>query len=260
MTAGRLFRWAIAIVAPFFLWVNLSLQASAGEVRVAVAANFTSVAHQIAEEFEAQTGHIAILSFGATGQLYSQITQGAPYDLFLAADHLHPHMIHEQGLGAGPPPTTYAIGKLALWSLDPALIQGDNALRTGNFDHLAIANPETAPYGKAAVETMQALGLFETLEPKLVRGNNIAQTFQFIATGNAEIGFVALSQIAENNNGSRWLVPENLYQPIRQDAVLLENGADNPAAIAFLDHLASPAARRLIEKFGYATSSVEQTE
>lgn len=255
MPAADKIRLVTTVVMSAFLWVSFALHANAAEVRIAVAANFTAVATEIAEAFEAKSGHVAVLSFGSTGQLYSQISQGAPFDVFLAADQIHPQKIHDAGMGSGTPPITYAIGKIVLWSLDPALIQGDDALQEGNFDHLAIANPETAPYGKAAMETLQALGLAETLKPRLVRGNNVAQTFQFIATGNAELGFIAQSQAPKDGNGSQWIIPENLYQPIRQDAVLLRDGASNEAAIAFLDYLTGPKAIRIIKEFGYGTSA-----
>jgi len=251
--AGNIRRLATMVLSTA-LWISLALHANSGEVRVAVAANFTAAASEIAKKFEAESGHAAVLSFGSTGQLYAQISQGAPYGVFLAADQTHPQKILDAGLGAGSPPMTYAIGKIVLWSLDPALIQGDDALQEGNFDHLALANPETAPYGKAAMEAMQALGLAKILEPRLVRGNNIAQTYQFVATGNAELGFVALSQRVGNDNGSQWAVPENLYQPIRQDAVLLRGGENNEAAIAFLNYLSNPEAMRIIAEFGYGNS------
>ena len=225
--------------------------ACAGEVRAAVAANFTEAARQIGALFEAETGHEAILSFGSTGQIYTQITQGAPFDVLLAADQARPKLAIDKGFAVPDSRFTYVSGRIALFSNDPGLVIGAATLRDGGFTRLAIANPVTAPYGAAAVEALTALGLHEQLRPKIVQGNNIAQTYQFVATGNAELGFVAVSQIAGHDRGSRWPVPETLYTPIAQDAVLLTRGADNPAARAFMAFLRSPAARRVTEKYGY---------
>ena len=225
--------------------------ASADEVRAAVAANFTEAARQIATLFEAETGHEAILSFGSTGQLYAQITQGAPFDVFLAADQARPKRAIDEGFAVTGSRFTYVTGRLALFSNDPDLVTDDATLRDGGFTRLAIANPVTAPYGAAAVETLTALGLYNDLRPKIVQGNNIAQTYQFVATGNAELGFVARAQIAGHDRGSRWPVPDALYAPIAQDAVLLTRAADNRAARAFMAFLQSPAGRRVTEKYGY---------
>ncbi|MBO8086116.1 MAG: molybdate ABC transporter substrate-binding protein [Marichromatium sp.] len=224
----------------------------AEEVRVAVAANFTAAMKEIATAFEAATGHTTRISFGSTGKLYTQIVNGAPFDVFLAADQRRPALLVEEGRASAP--FTYAIGELALWSADPALItDGAALLESGAFDRLAIANPKTAPYGAAAMEVLESLGLAETLAPKLVRGDNIAQTYQFVATGNAELGFVALAQIALDPSGSRWEVEQSHYSPIRQDAVLLEGAGSNPAAQALLDYLQGEAARAVITRYGYAT-------
>jgi molybdate transport system substrate-binding protein len=223
--------------------------ARAETVNVAVAANFTAVAEELAGLFKAETGHEAVLSFGATGQLYAQITQGAPFGVLLAADDTRPAQAVAEGLGVEGSVFTYAVGRLALYSTSLALTDGEAALR-GAFSKLAIADPVAAPYGAAAVEAMTALGLYEELRPRLVTGANITQTLQFVDTGNAELGFVAASQVVGRPNV--WLVPEALHEPIRQDAVLLAVGADNPAAKAFVDFLRSPAAVMRIEAAGYS--------
>jgi len=231
--------------------------AESAETHVAVAANFTEAAKEIAEAFSAKTGDTALLSFGSTGQLYTQISQGAPFDVFLAADTERPERAVAEGYAVEDTRFTYAIGRIVLWSREPSLIQGETTLKTAEFDRLAIANPATAPYGAAAVETMTALGVHDDLTPKIVQGNNIAQTFQFVETGNAELGFVALSQLAGREDGSRWVVPADLYAPIRQDAVLLKQGEDEPAASTFLDFLKGPEARSIIARYGYDTEEAE---
>ncbi len=226
-------------------------QASAAQTNVAVAANFTDAAKEIAAAFKAKTGHEAVLSFGSSGQLYTQITQDAPFQVFLSADDERPKKAVDDGLGVADSRFTYAIGKLVLWSKNPDVVKGEKTLTDGKFAKIAITNPVAAPYGAAAVETMKTLKLYDTLQPKFVEGANITQAFQFVDTGNAELGFVALSQLAGKTEGSRWLVPQNLYQPIRQDAVLLKKGADNPAATGFIEFLKGPEARAIIEKYGY---------
>lgn len=228
----------------------------AGKVSVAVAANFTAAAQEIADGFHAKTGHTAGLSSGASGQLYTQITQGAPFDILLSADTTRPELAEQDGWAAPGTRFTYAIGKLVLWSARPGFIDEDGAvLRRGGFTHIAIANPATAPYGAAAIESLKALGLYESAAPKIVQGESIAQTFQFTASGNAELGFVALSQLTGQTAGSRWIVPENLYTPILQDAVLLKAGARNEAAIAFFAFLKSPQAAGIIRRHGYGALS-----
>ncbi len=194
-----------------------------------------------------------MLSFGSSGQLYAQIAQSAPFEIFLSADAERPRKAVDDGLSVAGSRFTYAIGKLVLWSKDSDLVKGEETLRGGAFGKLAIANPVGAPYGAAAVETLKGLKLDAALQPKLVQGNNIAQTFQFIDTGNAELGFVALSQLAGKSEGSRWMVPQSLYAPIHQDAVLLKTGASNEAASAFMTFLKGPDARAIIERYGYAT-------
>lgn len=221
------------------------------EVKVAVAANFNEPMKEIAAAFEKSTGHKLVLSFGATGQFYAQITQGAPFEILISADKTTPAKAIREGHAVAGTAFTYAVGKLVLYGKSLDLAAGAAVLKDGKFAKIAIANPATAPYGAAAVETMKSLGVHARLEPRIVQGNNIAQTFQFIETGNAEIGFVALSQVISAKNGSRWLVPANLYAPIAQDAVLLKVGTASDAAKAFLSFLKGPQARAVIEKYGY---------
>jgi molybdate transport system substrate-binding protein len=232
-----------------------ALPAPAAETNVAVAANFTDAANEIAAAFKEKTGHDAVLSFGSTGQLYTQITQDAPFEVFLAADDERPRKAEEEGLAVPGSRFTYAIGKIVLWSKDPSGVRGQATLRNGDFTRIAIANPTTAPYGAAAVQAMQALGVYDQLEARIVQGNNIAQTYQFVETGNAELGFVALSQVVGDTEGSRWEVPADLYEPIRQDAVLLAKGENSEAANAFVDFLRSPEAAPIIAKYGYGTAA-----
>ena len=242
---------ATALFATFVL----SAQAMAGQTNIAVAANFTDAVKEIAAAFKSKTGHDAVLSFGATGALYTQITQDAPFEILLSADTERPKKLVDDGLGVADSRFTYAIGKLVLWSKSTELVKGEETLKRGAFTKLAIANPTAAPYGAAAVETLKALKLDETVQPKIVQGNTIAQTFQFIDTGNAELGFIALSQLAGKTEGSRWMVPQTLYSPIKQDAVLLKKGASNEAATAFMIFLKGAEARAIIEKYGYAIDS-----
>lgn len=239
-------------VAVALAWV--AAPALAAETNVAVAANFTGSAKEIAEAFKARTGHTAVLSFGSTGQFYNQITQDAPFQVFLAADDRRPAQLVGDGLGVEGSVFTYAVGKLVLWSKDADAVKGEETLKNGTFQKISIANPIAAPYGAAAIETMKALGVYETLQPRIVQGNSIAQAFQFIDTGNAEVGFAALSQTI-GKGGSTWHVPQDLHEAIKQDAVLLKKGADNEAAIAFMQFLKSAEARVIIEKYGYASGS-----
>jgi molybdate transport system substrate-binding protein len=239
-----------ALAAAAYLLVHA--QAFAGSVNVAVAANFTEPAKEIAALFKARTGHEAVLSFGSSGQFYTQIKEHAPFGILLSADDERPKKLVSDGLGVEPSRFTYAIGKLVLWSKDANAIKGEETLKAESFNKLSIASPTTAPYGAAAVETLKALKLYDTLQPKIVMGNSIGQAFQFVDSGNAEIGFVALSQLMPNAGGSRWMVPQTLYTEIRQDAVLLKPAENNEAATAFLAFLKSPDARAVIEKFGYA--------
>jgi len=241
----------LALLAAGALALGTTFSAHADQTNVAVAANFTDAANEIAKVFKEKTGHEAILSFGSTGQLYTQITQEAPFQVFLAADDERPAKAIEEGFGVPDSQFTYAIGTLVLWSQDPDLVQGEETLKSGDFTKIAIANPEAAPYGAAAVQTMKAIGVYDQLEPKLVQGNNISQTLQFVETGNAELGFIALAQVARNDDGSRWVVPEDLHDAIRQDAVLLKTGEDSEAAKAFVEFLQGPEAAVIIKEFGY---------
>lgn len=225
--------------------------ARAGEVHVAVAANFTEAAKEIAGRFAAASGHRTVLSFGSTGQLYAQISQAAPFEVFLAADRVRPRRALDEGLAVAGSQVTYATGRIVLFSPDPVLVSGEATLRDGRFSRIAIANPATAPYGVAAIETMQTLGVLEALHGRLVQGTNIAQAYQFVETGNAELGFIALSQLVGHSRGSRWIVPPGLHAPIAQDAVLLNQGAENPAATAFLHFLQGPEADAVKRKHGY---------
>lgn len=226
--------------------------ALAGEVQVAVAANFTEPAQEIATAFKAATGHTATLSFGASGQFYAQIAHGAPYEVFLSADAERPQKAEQEGLAVAGTRTTYAIGRLVLYSRTPGLVDAKGAvLASGRFAKLAIADPATAPYGVAAVQTLQKLKVHEAVKPKIVMGTSIAQAYQFVATGAADLGFVALSQVINEPGGSRWLVPAADHAPIEQQAVLLKTGEGDPAAKAFLAFLKSPAAVGIIRKYGY---------
>jgi molybdate transport system substrate-binding protein len=227
---------------------------SSDPVRVAVAANFSEPARELAALFEETSGRRAVLSFGSTGQLFTQIAQGAPFDVLLAADQETPARVIAEGLGVNESLFTYAIGEIVLYGKSVDLSEGEGVLRRASFQRLAIANPVTAPYGRAALEVIQALGLEALLRPKLVQGNNIAQTFQFVETGNAELGFVARSQVLGRNPASLWRVPPGLYSPIRQDAVLLKGAAARAPARQFFAFLAGPDARRVIRKYGYGTS------
>ena len=243
--------WFVATLAALTF---SAFQAGAAEVNVAVAANFSAPMQIIAADFERVTGHKALLSLGATGKFYAQIENGAPFDVLLAADDETPaRLIAEKHAVAGSA-FTYAIGRLVLWSAQHGFIDAQaTALKTGRFEHLALANPKLAPYGRAAVETLAALKL-DVPPNKIVTGENIAQTFQFVASGNAELGFVALSQVWKDGkltSGSGWIVPTTLHAPIKQDAVLLDKGRNNAAAIALLAYLKSPAARAVIQRFGY---------
>lgn len=229
--------------------------ASAGEVKVAVAANFTEAAREIGAAFEKATGHEAIFSFGSTGQLFTQITQDAPFEVFLAADQARPEKTVTDGFAEASSRFTYATGRIVLFSKDKDLVKGEETLKEAAFAKIAIANPATAPYGTAAVETMKKLGVYEALQPKIVQGNNIAQTYQFVETQNAEIGFVALSQVANHEDGSRWIVPDDAHSTIAQDAVLLKKGLNNEAAAAFVEFLRGEEARAIKEKYGYGAGS-----
>jgi molybdate transport system substrate-binding protein len=225
--------------------------AAAAPTRVAVAANFTVPAKEIAAAFEKASGRTASLSFGSSGQFYTQIRQGAPFAVFLSADAERPAKAEAEGLAVKGTRFTYATGRLVLYSRTPGLADGGAVLKGGTFQKLAIADPATAPYGAAAVQAMRTLGVYEALKPKLVQGASITQAYQFTATGAAELGFVALSQVAGETRGSRWLVPQSLHAPIAQQAVLLKAGEKDPAARAFLAFLKGPQAKAIIRRHGY---------
>ena len=229
--------------------------ARADVVQVAVAANFTAPARALAEVFARTTGHEARLSFGATGAFYTQIKNGAPFDVLLAADDERPARLEKEGDTVAGSRFTYATGQLVLWSAKPGLVDDEGAvLKHGQFGKIAIANPKNAPYGAAAVEAMNKLGLAAALQPKLVTGESIGQTYNFIATGNAELGFVALAQVLEGGklkSGSMWVVPAQYHAPIIQDAVILKRAANNPAAKAWMELLKTPQSKALIRSYGY---------
>lgn len=229
--------------------------AQADEVQVAVAANFTGPMQVIAPLFERDTGHKAIPSFGATGKFYAQVVNGAPFEVLLAADDETPARMVREGHAVAGTPFTYAIGTLVLWSAKADFVDDKGEiLKKGGFRHLAIANPKTAPYGAAALQAMGRLGVADNLKPLFVQGENIAQTQQFVATGAAELGFIAYSQVIKNGrigSGSGWIVPAKLYEPIRQDAVILARGRDKPAALALLNYLKGDKAKAIIRSFGY---------
>lgn len=238
-------------LASLFLMLPQTVQSA--ETKVAVAANFTAAAKDIAAAFQTETGHVATLSFGSTGKLFTQIANGAPFSVFLAADQKRPEKAETDGLASKGSRFTYASGKIVLYSADPKLVDASGSvLQTSDgFDKLAIANPKTAPYGAAAIEAMTALQVPQQVMAKIVRGDSISQTYQFVATGNAQLGFVALSQVINTNEGSQWIVPADLYSPIKQDAVLLKSGANDEAAVAFIEFLKGNTAKTIIQKFGY---------
>jgi molybdate transport system substrate-binding protein len=239
------------------LFLGAAAGAHADEIQVAVAANFTAAAKQIAADFEHETGNTVKLSFGATGAFYSQIVAGAPFDVLLAADEATPAKLVAEGRGVADTRRTYAIGKLVLWSADPALVDaGGEVLKSGRFKHLAVADAKLAPYGLAAQETIRRLGLADSLGPKLVTAGNIGQAYQYVLSGNAELGFVALGQVQPPGGtkmpGSMWLVPNSLYTPIRQDGVVLSSAKSRTAATAFMTYLAGEKAHSVIKSYGYA--------
>jgi len=234
-----------------------SFAARADEVSVAVAANFTAPMKLIAVDFEKDTGHKVVASYGATGKFYAQIKNGAPFEVLLSADDETPAKLIREGAGVSGSQFTYAMGTLILWSAKPAIVDGAGAvLKKGAFDHIALADPKLAPYGAAAVASMKALGVYDSLQPKLVTADNIGQAYQFVSSGNALLGFVALSQVLKNGQieGSSWVVPANLYTPIRQDAVVLDKGKGKPAADALMKYLKSDKAKAVIKSFGYELS------
>ncbi|MDB5870389.1 MAG: Molybdenum transporter, periplasmic molybdenum-binding protein ModA [Polaromonas sp.] len=245
-----LFRLFIAVYA-----FTLGL-AQAAEVSVAVAANFTAPMQKIAAAFERDTGHKALLAFGATGKFYAQIRNGAPFELLLAADGETPARLEKEGLGVPGTRFAYATGRLVLWSAQPGLVDGKGEVLQSSVSagHIALADPKLAPYGAAAVQTLAALGLLPSLQPRFVQGESIAQAYQFVATGNAPMGFVALSQVMLDGRiakGSAWIVPAHLHAPLHQEAVVLNPGKDQPAALALASYLRGEKARAIIRSYGY---------
>ena len=253
MTAARGRGLGLALVITAVL---AAAPAVAAEVRVAVAANFVGTLDRLGKVFQTGSGNTLLVSSGSTAKLYAQIRNGAPYDVLLAADAEHPRRLEQEGLAVAGSRFTYARGQLALWSRDPGRVDAEaKVLRTSDFRHLAIANPSIAPYGAAAQQTLQHLGLWETLTPRLVRGEDIGQTFQFVQSGNAELGFVALAQVRRlkpDARGSFWLVPVRLYDAIEQQGVLLTRAKNNAAARAFLAFLQSKRGREIVQADGYA--------
>jgi molybdate transport system substrate-binding protein len=222
---------------------------------VAVAANFSKPMTEIVSQFEKATGHNAKLSFGSSGKFVSQLENGGPFEVLLSADEKGPEKLEKAGLTVQNSRFVYALGKLVLWSATPNFVDDKGKiLMTSNFKHLALADPKVAPYGAAAIDVLKKMKLFEKLQPMFVQGENIAQTYQFISTANAELGFLALSQVIKNGKivgGSSWIIPDNLHAPIRQGAVLMKIGAENPAAHALIDYLKSIPALAIIKKYGY---------
>ncbi|MFK0090298.1 molybdate ABC transporter substrate-binding protein [Pseudomonas sp. NPDC090755] len=244
-------RFALAALATFMTFNS----AWADEVQVAVAANFTAPIQAIAKDFEKDTGHKLVAAYGATGQFYAQIKNGAPFDVFLAADDSTPAKLESEGDSVKGSRFTYAIGTLALWSAKQGYVDDKGeVLKQNAFKHLSIANPKAAPYGLAATQVLDKLKLTEATQAKIVEGQNITQAYQFVSTGNAELGFVALSQIYKDgkvSQGSAWIVPASLHEPIKQDALILNKGKDNPAAKALVDYLKGPKAAAVIKSYGY---------
>lgn len=244
----------------FFTWCLFALITTAvtpvfaEQVLVAVAANFVPPFREIAIEFETATGHHVRVATGSSGNFYSQIKNGAPFDLFFSADMERPRLLEDEGLGVKDSRFTYAIGRLVLWSPNADLVKGEETLRSKNFKRLAIANPKAAPYGMAAMQAMQKLELWENVRPHMVMGESLGQTMGFIESGNAQLGFVALSQVLDPKilgQGSRWDVPSHLHEPIKQDVILLTKGKDNQAARALMEFIGGPQAKKIIERYGY---------
>jgi len=228
--------------------------ALAEQALVAVAANFVPPFREVAMEFEKVTGHTLQVASGSSGAFFTQIKNGAPFDVFFSADNERPKLLEEEGLGVKGSRFTYAIGRLVLWSPDPSLVKGEDTLRSEKFKHLAIADPKTAPYGVAAKQAMQKLEVWESIQSRLVLGESLGQTMSFVESGNAELGFLALSQVMDpkiKGKGGRWDVPVNLHEPIQQDVVLLTKGKDNAAAKALMEFVGGQQAKAIIERYGY---------
>ena len=230
--------------------------AQANEIQAAVATNFHNAFREIVVQFERKTGHKVLIISGSTGKLYAQIVNGAPFELFLAADGRRPGLLEKESKAVPGTRFTYALGKITLWSPNPDAISGngESILRKKNFAHIAMTNPITAPYGQAALQTLKKIDLWEEIQPLVVQGENVGQTFQFVSSQNAELGFVALSQVLDPKNhkkGSRWDIPDELYDPIEQDVIILEKGKNNPGARALWNFLRDESVKRIINKYGY---------
>jgi len=245
----------------FIFFLVVGVVSHAEQITVACASNFSGAMKEIVAVFEQQSGHQVNLVFGSSGRIYAQIKNGAPFDIFFSADQQKPMALATEGLIVSHSRFTYALGALVLWSSNPAVnVEQAEVVRQHNYTKLAIANPKLAPYGRAAVEALDSLGLSDASRNKWIQGENIAQTFQFVSTGNAEIGFVALSQVTvdgEIKNGSGWIVPSSLYSPIKQDVVLLRKAEQSEAARALLDFVQGQQGQRIVEAFGYQHSSIE---
>jgi molybdate transport system substrate-binding protein len=235
------------------------LSAEAKSVHVAVAANFSNTMKSLVKEFEKTSEYQIALSSGSSGKFYAQIKQGAPYELFFSADQAKPDALEKDGLVTANSRFTYAIGHLVLWSVRPDFVNKiETKLKGGAFNKLAIANPKLAPYGAATLQVLSHLGLIDETQARWVRAENIAQTYQFVHSGNADLGFVALSQLLGKKNmieGFYWLVPDNMHQPIKQDVVLLKRAAQNQGAKTFLDFIHTEKAQTIIAEYGYITSN-----
>ena len=245
----RVLAWCLCVIATLTV-----TPAFAEQALVAVAANFVPPFREIAIEFEKLSGHQLQVAGGSSGNFYSQIKNGAPFDVFFSADMERPKLLEDEGVGVKDSRFTYAIGRLVLWSPTADLVNGEETLRSKNFKRLAIASPKTAPYGVAAMQVMQQLELWENLQPQIVMGESLGQTMGFIESGNAQLGFVALSQVLDpkiKGQGSRWDVPNNLHGPITQDAILLTKGKGNAAAKALMEFMSGPQAKTIIERYGY---------
>ena len=233
----------------------MAAKVQAVEIKVAVASNFANVLKEVAIEFQKDTGHQLAITPGATGKFYAQISNGAPFDVFLSADDETPRKLAQEGKAIASSQFTYAIGRLALWSPNPEMIDKTaDILKTDKFKFIAIANAKVAPYGQAAVQTMQKLGVLTKIEPRVVQGESISQTYQFVSTGNAQLGFVAMSQIVENGKikmGSAWIVPEEMHEQLKQDAVVLQSCKHMSACQALIDYLKSEKAKKLMASYGY---------
>lgn len=245
-------RQVLVLLSLLILVIGTS--AWAGNAQVAVAANFAAPMKRIAQQFTRDTGHTATLVFGATGQLFANIQNGAPFDVLLAADQHTPQALVQSGAAVAQSRFTYATGRLALWSTQPNVSLSLDTLKRGNFKRLAMASPALAPYGLAAQQTLASLGISDAAQSRIVQGSSVTQAFQFVATGNADIGFVALSQVMTDGRierGSAWLVPTTLHAPIYQDAVLLQRATGNEAAAALMHYLRSAPAQNTLRSFGY---------